>query len=110
MPEKKIPLIKAEKTSQKDVKLDPAGFFVIEINRKENEIRVEYYSNVYKNNRIVSGNIQKVFTGNKADALCDTIARNINDLQAEHYLYLGRELQKAEDALKNNTKYFQGGC
>ena len=110
MPEKKIPLIIAEKTSKKDLKLDPNGFFVIEISKKDKNIRIEYYSNVYKKNRIVTGNLQMVFTGKKTDALCDTIAKHIPNLQPEHYMYLGREIQKAENALKNNKKYVQGGC
>jgi len=107
---KEVPLIKAEKTSRKDVILDPEGFFVIEINQKKKEINVEYYSNVYKNKKIVSGKLQKVFTGKKADALSDTIVKNVPKLLPEHYMYLGRELQRAQDALEKNKKYFQGGC
>jgi len=110
MNKKNVPLIYAEKTSQKDIKLDPAGFFVIEIDKKEKKIRVEYFSNVYKNNKIITGSLQKVFIGNKADALSDTIAKKVPILLPEHYLYLGRELLKAEYALDNKNKYVQGGC
>ena len=110
MGEKNVPLIKPEKTPEKDVNLDPNGFFVIEIDRKQKQIRVEYYSNVYKKERIVSGNLQKVFTGNKTDALCDTIAKHIPILQPEHYMYLGREIQRAQNALEKNKEYIQGGC
>lgn len=110
MVEKKIPLINAEKTSQKDVKLDPAGFFVIEVDKKEKNIRVEYFSNVYKNNKIVSGNLQKVFIGKKADALSDTIVKNVINLLPDHFTYLGRELQKAQYCLEQNLRYIQGGC
>ena len=110
MVDKEIPLIKAVKTPQKDVILDPNGFFVIEVDKKNKEIRVEYYSNVYKGKKIVSGKLQKVFVGKKADSLSDTIAKNVPRLLPEHYMYLGRELQKAEFALKNDKKYFQGGC
>ena len=110
MVDKEIPLIKAVKTPQRDVILDPNGFFVIELNKENKEIRVEYYSNVYKGEKIVSGKLQKVFVGNKADALSDTIVKNVPKLLPEHYMYLGRELQKAEIALEKNKKYFQGGC
>jgi len=110
MVEKKVPLIKANKTPRKDIILDPNGFFVIELDRANDEIRVEYYSNVYKGKRIVSGKLQKVFTGEKADAISDTIANNVSDLLPEHYMYLGRELQKAQECLEKNKKYFQGGC
>jgi len=108
MVDREIPLIKAKKTTEKDVILDPQGFFVIELDRKY--IRVEYYSNVYKNKRIVSGVLQKVFTGTKADALSDTIASQVPSLRPEHYLYLGRELQKAQLAFEQQKKYIQGGC
>ncbi len=108
MVDKEIPLIKAEKTPQKDVILDSKGFFVIEITN--NEIRVEYYSNIYRDNKIISGNLEKVFSGTKANALCDTIVRHVSYLRAEHYMYLGRELQKAQYALEQNKKYIQGGC
>lgn len=109
MPDKIVPLIQAKKTLRKDVVLDPKGFFIIEV-KKRKEIRVEYYSNVYKNKRIVSGILEKVFVGVKADALSDTIAGHINDLRQEHYLYLGRELLKAQDALEQGVIYVQGGC
>lgn len=105
-----VPLIKAEKTPERDVKLDPNGFFVIELDKKKNLIRVEYYSNVYKENRIASGKLKKVFIGKKADALSDTISKHIKNLQPEHYMYLGRELQRAEDAIKNKKEFEQGGC
>jgi hypothetical protein len=107
---KKVPLIKAKKIPQKEVILDPNGFFVIEIEKKQNDIRVEYYSNVYKENKIVSGILKMVFIGDKADSLCDTIVKNVPNLLATHYMYLGRELQKAQIALENNKKYIQGGC
>lgn len=108
MVDKKVPLIHAEKTPQKDVVLDSEGFFVIEVHDKE--IIVEYYSNVYKGKRIVSGSLKKVFSGDKADALSDTIVRYMPHLRAEHYMYLGRELQKAQNALEKQRKYVQGGC
>ena len=110
MVEKKVPLIMAKKTEEKNVILDPNGFFVIEIDRKKKQIRVEYFSNVYKNKKIVSGNFQKVFVGKKADALSDTISKNVPELLPEHYLYLGRELQRAQCALEKHKKYIQGGC
>lgn len=103
-----IPLIKAKKTSRNDVILDPKGFFIIEIHDKE--IIVEYYTNVYKNKKIVSGKLKKVFYGTNADALCDTISKHIMDIRPEHYMYLGRELVKAQYAIVNNKKYVQGGC
>jgi dihydropteroate synthase len=108
MVDKEVPLIKAKKTMEKDVILDPHGFFVIEVDKES--IRIEYYSNVYKNKRIVSGRLEKVFIGTKADALSDCIAQHVPVLRQEHYLYLGRELQKAQMAFEQKKKYTQGGC
>ena len=108
MVDKKVPLIKAKKTPQKDIILDSKGFFIIEVHDKE--ISVEYYTNVYKDKRIISGNLKKVFSGIKADALCDTILKHVTDIRPEHYMYLGRELIRAQYALENKKKYVQGGC
>lgn len=110
MVNKKVPLIKAKKTPEKDVILDPNGFFIIEVDRKQNRIRVEYYSNIYKKERIVSGNLQMVFFGDKTNALCDTIAKHIPNLNPKHYMYLGREIQRAQQALEKSKKYVQDGC
>jgi hypothetical protein len=110
MVDKEVPLIQAKKIPRKDVILDPNGFFVIEVDRKERMIRVEYYSNVYKGNKIVSGRLEKVFSGPRADAICDVIAMHVPNLRHEHYLYLGREVQRAQCALEKNKKYEQGGC
>jgi len=108
MDKKEVPLVHAKKTVEKDLVLDPNGFFVIEV--RNNAIFVEYYKNVYKNNCIVSGNIKKVFKGQRADELCDTIADHVPDLLPGHYLYLGRELKIAEQALDRKIVYEQGGC
>jgi hypothetical protein len=108
MVDKEVPLVEAKKTMEKDVILDPNGFFVIEVHGKG--IRIEYYSNVYKNKRIVSGRLEKVFVGTRADALSDTIAQHTPRLRPEHYLYLGRELQSAQNAFEQKKKYSQGGC
>jgi dihydropteroate synthase len=51
-----------------------------------------------------------VFQGDKANALCDTIAKYVKGLQPEHYMYLGRELQKVQEALEEKKKYVQDGC
>lgn len=110
MVDKEVPLIEARKTSQKDVRLDPGGFFIIGLQRKQKKIRAEYYSNIYKDNKIVSGDLKMVFSGDKANALCDTIVRHVPDLRPEHYAYLGRELQRAQYALEKNKEYVQDGC
>jgi len=108
MVDREVPLYAARKTAEKDVILDPAGFFVIEVSGVG--IRVEYYSNVYREGRIVSGHLEMVFTGTRADALSDTIAARVPRLLPTHYLYLGRELQRAQGAFEQKASYVQGGC
>jgi hypothetical protein len=103
-----VPVIPAKKTKQKDVVLDTKGFFIIEL--VNNHIQVEFYHNVIKNDQIVSGKLVKIFTGNSAAALSDTIARHITGLRSDHLLYLGRELMRAEMALKQNESFEQDGC
>jgi len=46
----------------------------------------------------------------RADALCDTIAKHVSDIMPEHYMYLGRELIMAQQALENKKEYVQDGC
>ncbi len=40
MVDREVPLIKAKKTTEKDVILDPQGFFVIEVDSKRHPCRV----------------------------------------------------------------------
>ena len=54
--------------------------------------------------------LKKVFVGKKTDALCDTIVKNVPKLLPEHYMYIGREIQKAQYSLEKNIRYIQGGC
>lgn len=103
-----VPVIHAKKTKEKDVILDKKGFFVIEL--ITDQIQVEFYHNVVKNQRIVSGKLAKMFIGTSAAALSDTIARHISGLRSDHLLYLGRELMRAELALKTGDDYEQDGC
>lgn len=81
---------------------DPEGFFVISVNPRRNKIIVEYFQN---------NKLTKKITGDSAEDICKTIA-NLNlignfEQSLEHSMYLGRELQKAELALKNRLNYEQ---
>jgi len=81
---------------------DPKGFFVISINRDRNKIIAEHYQHNKLTKRII---------GDSAEEISKTITRlNLigNFKQAkEHAMYLGRELQKAEIALKERLDYEQ---
>lgn len=103
-----VPLIEARKTKQSEIMLDKKGFFVIEL--IQDHIQVEYYQNVVKDKRIVSGKLKKIFVGTSAAALCDTIASHVHGVQSDHLLYLGREIMRAEYALTHQQHYEQDGC
>ncbi len=81
---------------------DPKGYFVISLDNNRKKIVVEYYK---------KGKLNKKIIGNNAKEICDTIARLdlIGDFKQtkEHSMYLGRELQKAEIALKQGLTFEQ---
>ena len=70
-------------------------------------INVEFYENVIKEGKVVSGKLLMVFQGKKAQDLSYSIAKHVKNLRAEHYIYLGRELIRAEQSIKNKNKYKQ---
>ncbi len=86
------------------IHLDPHGFFIIHVNEK---IVVEHYKGKYVEGKFASGTADYIIEGKSAENLCHTIIEEglISDLK--HAAYLGRELQKAERALKEKTKYTQ---
>ncbi len=104
MVEKKIEMIQAEESS--GVEFDEKGFFVVNV---KDEIIVEHYLNVQKEGRleVETGRLNKVITGTSAKAVCDTMIEKGLISRLDHAAFLGRELQKAEIALKNDLEYRQ---
>lgn len=88
--------------SSSDWVADPKGFFVISIDKNRNKIIAEHYMN---------NKISKRIMGDSAEEISKTIAHLnlIGDFKQtkEHTMYLGRELQKAEIALKSGLDYEQ---
>jgi len=97
---------KLEAEENEEMKFDEEGFFVITV---EDEIIVEHYLNVQKEGKleIETGKLNKIIHGRSAKAICDTIVREELVSRLDHAAYLGRELQKAEIALKNDLEYEQ---
>jgi len=95
-----------EAEEEEEIEFDEKGFFVITV---KDEIIVEHYLNVQKEGRleIETGKLNKIITGGSAKAICDTIVREGLVSRLDHAAYLGRELQKAEIALKNGMEYEQ---
>ena len=102
----------------KDVVLDPKGFFIIAIDKSKGEIIVEHYQSEWDEEAVKnysgdwkactkSQKLNKTIRGKTAAEISHTILREGLVSRFEHAAYIGRELQKAESALKNNLTYEQ---
>ena len=110
--------------SNRYIDLDPNGYFIIKVDLKENKIILEHFLNNINDdgyaldpetnepikcdsqNKRVSN---EVFKGISAKQLVILITEERNDLitRFDHALYLGRELQKAEECLYKRFPYIQ---
>ncbi len=82
-----------------DYQDDPAGFFVIQIDAQTHKILVEHYSPDFE--------LLRMLHGINALEIYSTIIRNGWVTLVQHAAYLGRELGKAELALKRGWLYEQ---
>jgi len=110
--------------SNRYIDLDPNGYFIIKVDLEENKIILEHFLNNInddgyaldpetnepikcdsKNKRVRN----EVFEGISAKQLGIFITEERNDLitRFDHALYLGRELQKAEECLYKKLPYIQ---
>tara|TARA_B100000900_G_scaffold222806_1_gene189100 strand:- start:70 stop:456 length:387 start_codon:yes stop_codon:yes gene_type:complete len=113
-----------KKLSQRDIDLDPSGYFIIKIDQINKKIVIEHYLNNIDNKGIALDPLtnkpikcdrenrrqyNKIFEGNTAKEVGILIAEKNNNLisKIDHALYLGRELQKAEECLLKNYDYIQ---
>ena len=110
--------------SNRYIDLDPNGYFIIKVDLEENKIILEHFLNNINDdgyaldpetnepikcdsqNKRVSN---EVFKGISAKQLGIMITEERNDLitRFDHALYLGRELQKAEESLFKRLPYIQ---
>ncbi len=78
---------------------DPKGFFIINVNREKGDISAEHYTN----NRVM----RKVIVGKTAEGIYKKMAAlGMVSLQP-HAFYLGKELARAEAALRAGQEYIQ---
>ena len=110
--------------SNRYIDLDPNGCFIIKVDLEENKIILEHFLNNideegyalapetnepikcdYQNKRVSN----EVFKGISSKQLGILITEEINDLitRFDNALYLGRELQKAEECLYKKLPYIQ---
>jgi tetrahydromethanopterin S-methyltransferase subunit A len=79
--------------------LDPAGYLVVTPDRRRDLIVVEHYDN--------QGVLRAVVEGRRAEDLAATLLREKLVTRLDHAAYLGRELTRAEIALKEGKPYIQ---
>jgi dihydropteroate synthase len=114
-----------DQLSQRFIALDPAGYFLIKLDRAAGELIAEHYSNGIDERGLAtdpdSGEViscrgagprepQAVYRGRSAKELGVVLTEGgaPHPLSClDHALYLGRELQKAEAALEAGTEYVQ---
>jgi len=95
-----VPRIKA-KPSQRPLKLDKAGYFVIIPQPDKGIIVVEHYD--------YHDRLQHIIEGEDAKTLCAAIIELGLVSQLDHAAYLGRELMRAELALRYGLPFIQDG-
>ncbi len=111
--------------SKRFIALDPKGYFLISLDLSSKELVVEHYCNTIDDagravdpktgqpigcNDAISQKASQVFKGRSAKEigiLLTEIGSSSLISKLDHALYLGRELQKAEECLKNGTHYIQ---
>ena len=110
--------------SNRYIELDPNGYFIIKIDLQTKRIIVEHYLNNIneegyaldpKTNEPIKCDSKETkicnetFTGISAKEIGIAITEDRNDLisRFDHALYLGRELQKAEECLYKKLPYIQ---
>ena len=92
-------IVKATHDPLKDFVQDETGYFLIRINKKDKQIEVGFVTT----NHIIT----KEIIGRTATAIYNTIINMELITRFEHAAYLGKELYKAELALKHDLEYKQ---
>ena len=114
-----------ENYSSRHIALDPKGYFLIQVNQEQNELIVEQFSNNIDEKGIAkdpeTGKTLKCTNGAKRAPINIFKGKTAKEVgiqltegtapfpisKLDHALYLGRELQKAEDCLINGKPYIQ---
>ena len=90
----------------KDWVMDPKGYFLIDIDRKNNLLRVGYCKFTKLGNNPVNDMVAEI-VGKTAIEIVNTLIKENYISSLQHAGDMGIELCKAELALKNNLDYVQ---
>ena len=90
----------------KDWVMDPKGYFLISIDRKNNLLRVGYCKFTKLGNRPVNDMVAEI-VGKTAIEIVNTLIKEKYISSLQHAGDMGIELCKAELALENNLDYVQ---
>ena len=90
----------------KDWVMDPKGYFLIDVDRKNDLLRVGYCKFTKLGNNPVNDMVAEV-VGESAIEIVNTLIREKYISSLQHAGDMGIELCKAELALKNNLNYVQ---
>jgi tetrahydromethanopterin S-methyltransferase subunit A len=81
---------------------DPAGYFVVYVDRRRNLLSLEHYSK--------DGVLHTVIEGDSAAKLYIPAIEKSLVSRLDHAAYLGKELARAERALRMGEPYIQDGA
>ena len=115
-----------QKLSKRFIELDPKGYFIIKLSKAKNEIIAKHYENNIDNlgratdpktgepigcNENNLRKASKIFKGKTAKEVGIKLSEG-EETQSliskiDHALYMGRELQRAEECLKAGINYIQ---
>jgi dihydropteroate synthase len=114
-----------ERLSQRFIALDPAGYFLIKLDREAGELIAEHYGNAIDERGLATdpetGEVISCRQGGRREPLTIYRGRSAKELGMalsegdaphpisclDHALYLGREFQKAERCLEDGSEYIQ---
>ncbi|MBF2098506.1 MAG: DUF4346 domain-containing protein [Gloeomargaritaceae cyanobacterium C42_A2020_066] len=114
-----------DQLSHRPLDLDPAGYFIIYLDRPAGRICAQHFTNTIDERGLaldpetgepipargkVSRTPTQVFTGRTAKEICVHLFEHTEPIpvsQFSHAAYLGRELMRAEQALLSNSDYVQ---
>lgn len=111
--------------SKRHIELDPAGYFIIYLDRDIGLICAKHYTNIINDKGLAvdpetgkvipaKGKVERtattLYTGRTAKEICIKILEETNPIPVtmfDHACYLGRELTRAEYALFSGEDYVQ---